>query len=35
LFRQIQTDTGGFTEFVPLRFIHENTVLFRKGLVAA
>ena len=24
----------GFTEFVPLRFIHENTVLFRKGLVA-
>ena len=26
--------THGFTEFVPLRFIHQNTVLFRKGLVA-
>src|SRR6202020_2101765 len=22
-----------FSEFVPLRFIHENTVLYRKGLV--
>ncbi|MGH7949072.1 MAG: hypothetical protein ACREQF_07610, partial [Candidatus Binataceae bacterium] len=22
------------TEFVPLRFIHQNTVLFRKGLVS-
>jgi FO synthase len=34
LLRDIQKQTGGFTEFVPLRFIHENTVLFRKGLVA-
>src|SRR4029077_6451243 len=33
LLRSIQKDTHGFTEFVPLRFIHENTVLFRKGLV--
>ena len=34
LLRGIQKRTHGFTEFVPLRFIHENTVLFRKGLVA-
>ncbi len=34
LLRDIQKQTGGFTEFVPLRFIHENTVLFRKGLVS-
>jgi FO synthase len=33
LIRDIQKQTHGFTEFVPLRFIHENTVLFRKGLV--
>jgi FO synthase len=33
LVRGIQKETGGFTEFVPLRFIHENTVMFRKGLV--
>jgi FO synthase len=33
LIRTIQKRTRGFTEFVPLRFIHENTVLFRKGLV--
>ena len=33
LLRTIQKRTHGFTEFVPLRFIHENTVLFRKGLV--
>ena len=33
LIRSIQKRTGGFTEFVPLRFIHENTVLYRKGLV--
>ena len=29
-----RSSTHGFTEFVPLRFIHENTVLFRKGLVS-
>ena len=34
LIRDIQKQTHGFTEFVPLRFIHENTVLFRKGLVS-
>ena len=33
LLRDIQKQTHGFTEFVPLRFIHENTVLYRKGLV--
>ncbi|HEY6395221.1 MAG TPA: 7,8-didemethyl-8-hydroxy-5-deazariboflavin synthase subunit CofH, partial [Candidatus Binataceae bacterium] len=33
LIRSIQKATRGFTEFVPLRFIHQNTVLFRKGLV--
>lgn len=31
LLRTIQKRTGGFTEFVPLGFIHENTRLFRKG----
>ena len=35
LLRTIQKHTHGFTEFVPLRFIHENTVMFRKGLVKA
>jgi 7,8-didemethyl-8-hydroxy-5-deazariboflavin synthase CofH subunit len=33
LMRSIQKETHGFTEFVPLRFIHQNTVMFRKGLV--
>jgi FO synthase len=32
LFRQIQSETGGFTEFVPLGFVHENTLLFQQGL---
>jgi FO synthase len=32
LFRQIQTETGGFTEFVPLGFVHQNTLLFQQGL---
>ncbi len=27
--RSIQKDTGGFTEFVPLGFVHEQTRLFR------
>ncbi len=30
LLRDIQRDTGGFTEFVPLGFIHENTRLYRE-----
>jgi FO synthase len=34
ILRSIQKQTHGFTEFVPLRFIHENTVLFRKGMVS-
>jgi CofH subfamily radical SAM domain protein len=31
LLRNIQKDTGGFTEFVPLGFIHSETRLYRKG----
>jgi len=31
LLRDIQKDTGGFTEFVPLGFIHSQTKLFRSG----
>ncbi len=30
LLRDIQEQTGGFTEFVPLGFIHEKTRLYRK-----
>jgi 7,8-didemethyl-8-hydroxy-5-deazariboflavin synthase CofH subunit len=33
LFREIQDETGGFTEFVPLGFVHTNTILFHQGLV--
>src|SRR5271166_3760354 len=32
LFRQIQSETSGFTEFVPLGFVHQNTLLFQQGL---
>jgi FO synthase len=32
LLREIQSHTGGFTEFVPLGFIHDNTLLFAQGL---
>ena len=32
LLRAIQDDTGGFTEFVPLGFVHQNTLLFQQGL---
>jgi len=32
LLRRIQHDTGGFTEFVPLGFVHQNTLLFQQGL---
>jgi FO synthase len=31
LLRDIQKDTGGFTEFVPLGFIHSQTKLFQIG----
>src|SRR5207302_6701158 len=32
LLREIQDETGGFTEFVPLGFVHQNTLLFQQGL---
>ncbi|NLA39607.1 MAG: 5-amino-6-(D-ribitylamino)uracil--L-tyrosine 4-hydroxyphenyl transferase CofH [Methanomicrobiales archaeon] len=35
ILREIQDDTGGFTEFVPLSFIHKNTPLYRAGRARA
>ena len=32
LLREIQNRAGGFTEFVPLGFVHSNTLLFHQGL---
>ena len=32
LLREIQQETSGFTEFVPLGFVHQNTLLFHQGL---
>ena len=32
LLRDIQKETGGFTEFVPLGFVHLNTALYAQGL---
>ena len=32
LLRAIQAETGGFTEFVPLGFVHQNTLLFHQGI---
>ena len=32
LLRGIQAETGGFTEFVPLGFVHQNTLLFHQGI---
>jgi 7,8-didemethyl-8-hydroxy-5-deazariboflavin synthase CofH subunit len=32
LLREIQEETSGFTEFVPLGFVHQNTLLFHQGL---
>jgi FO synthase len=32
LLRRIQEETGGFTEFVALGFVHQNTLLFHQGL---
>jgi FO synthase len=32
LLRDLQNETGGFTEFVPLGFVHQNTLLFHQGL---
>ena len=33
LLRDIQRETGGITEFVPLSFVHTEAPMFRKGLV--
>ncbi|MBI2936314.1 MAG: 5-amino-6-(D-ribitylamino)uracil--L-tyrosine 4-hydroxyphenyl transferase CofH [Chloroflexi bacterium] len=33
LIRDIQKQTGGFTEFVPLSFIHTEAPMYRKGLI--
>ncbi len=35
LLREIQKRTGGFTEFVPLGFIHANTRLYKHGRARA
>ena len=32
LLREIQAETRGFTEFVPLGFVHQNTLLFHQGI---
>jgi FO synthase len=32
LLRDLQQQTGGFTEFVPLGFVHQNTLLFHQGI---
>ena len=32
LLREIQEQTGGFTEFVPLGFVHQNTLLYHQGI---
>ena len=32
LLRDIQAQTGGFTEFVPLGLVHHNTLLFQEGM---
>src|SRR4029079_1771785 len=29
--RDLQRETGGFTEFVPLPFVHHRTPMFMKG----
>ena len=35
ILRDIQDETRGFTEFVPLSFIHKNTPLYRAGFARA
>src|SRR5581483_8980988 len=32
MLRDIQQRTGGFTEFVPLGFVHTNTLLYQQGI---
>ncbi len=33
LLRDVQKDTGGFTEFVPLSLVHQEAPMYRRGLV--
>jgi len=35
ILRSIQDETRGFTEFVPLSFIHMNTPIYKKGIARA
>jgi FO synthase subunit 2 len=35
ILREIQDETGGFTELVPLSYLYQNTALFRQGLAPA
>jgi len=35
ILREIQDETHGFTEFVPLSFIHMNTPIYKKGTARA
>jgi len=35
ILRRIQDETGGFTEFIPLSYIHPNTPLFTAGIARA
>lgn len=32
--RELQDRTGGITEFVPLSFVHQNTPLYKRGVVS-
>ncbi len=32
IIREIQRETGGFTEFIPLGFIHYNTEIYKSGI---
>ncbi|MCP1661615.1 MAG: 7,8-didemethyl-8-hydroxy-5-deazariboflavin synthase subunit CofH [Methanocalculus sp. MSAO_Arc1] len=35
ILREIQDETGGFTELVPLSYLHDNTELYRRGRAPA
>lgn len=35
ILRNIQKKTGGFTEFVPLSFMHKNAPIFKQGISSA
>jgi FO synthase len=35
LIRRIQDETGGFTEFVPLPFVHQNSPIYLAGIARA